>query len=296
MPCGRQCLVQADLLGRHGLDLHHLVAPAARTRSPTIRFAAAASAAQWTVPPALVTVLLELEQVRVEVTQGTSFQRRAGVAQLLPVVELADGGGTLVADDRRWPCAGCAAAACPRARCGRRPGKQGRRGRPRRSFRQGALAPRWRPGSRPGGPAARLRAGASRPPPMCIRQLLSAAHSTSAPLAVTSRSCRRASRWRWRRSSRRTCRRSRSMNRRREGSTRSMPRTARSRRSGRSPTRSIAQRVAGRVVSDAVRVVRADVFDTEHIDQQLGQLEHAARRRRSCAGSAASPYCPASTG
>lgn len=38
-----------------------------------------------------------------------------------------------------------------------------------------------------------------------------------------------------------------------------------------------AQRVAGRVLRDAVRGIRADVFDTEYIDQQLGELPNTRR-------------------
>ena len=51
----------------------------------------------------------------------------------------------------------------------------------------------------------------------------------------------------------------------------------RSSRSGLSPTRSIRRRVAGRVIGDAVREVRADVGDAEHVDQELGQLVGPAR-------------------
>ena len=61
-------------------------------------------------------------------------------------------------------------------------------------------------------------------------------------------------------------------------STRSMPRTARSRRSGLVPHPQRAQRVAGRVVGDAVRVRGPHVLDAELVHEELGKLEHAPGR------------------
>ena len=58
-----------------------------------------------------------------------------------------------------------------------------------------------------------------------------------------------------------------------------MPRTARSSRSGPSPTRERAQRVAGRVQRDAVRERRADVLDAEHVDEELATARAPAGRR-----------------
>src|ERR1044071_7658213 len=42
------------------------------------------------------------------------------------------------------------------------------------------------------------------------------------------------------------------------------------------------QRVAGRVVGDPVRGVGADVLDTEHVDQQLGELVRTPGRPWTC--------------
>ena len=58
---------------------------------------------------------------------------------------------------------------------------------------------------------------------------------------------------------------------------------ARSSRSGGSPTPQQPQRVARRVVGDAVREARADVLDAEHVDDELGQLEQPAATRRASA-------------
>ena len=55
-------------------------------------------------------------------------------------------------------------------------------------------------------------------------------------------------------------------------STRSIPRTARSSRAGRSPTPQRADRVARRVQRDPVRERRPDVLDAEHVDDELRQL------------------------
>ena len=76
---------------------------------------------------------------------------------------------------------------------------------------------------------------------------------------------------------------------RRGSSTRSIPRTARSSRSGASPTGSSAERVAGRVVGHAVRVIGADILDAQLLDQELRQLEHARHQCDHRRASAASP-------
>ena len=93
-------------------------------------------------------------------------------------------------------------------------------------------------------------------------------------------SCRPASRSRCPRSSARKCRRSRSSPRRRAA------RPGRCRDRPQQPQRLVAdpqhpQRVAGRVVGDPVRVVRADVGHPEHVDQQFGQLVGPRRPRAS---------------
>ena len=41
--------------------------------------------------------------------------------------------------------------------------------------------------------------------------------------------------------------------------------------------------MARRVIRDTVRERRADVLDTELVDEQLGELEHAWRERRDIA-------------
>ena len=55
------------------------------------------------------------------------------------------------------------------------------------------------------------------------------------------------------------------------------PRTARSSRSGASPTFGHAQRMAGRVVGDAVREDAPTSVDAEPVDEQLRELEHRRR-------------------
>ncbi len=98
------------------------------------------------------------------------------------------------------------------------------------------------------------------------------------------RICPRASPSRRRCSSARTCRRSRSTPSAPASSTSSMPRTARSSRSGLSPRLQHPQPVAGRVVGHLVREARAGVGHPEHVDEQLGQLVGPGDRRRRCRG------------
>ncbi|PQM46503.1 hypothetical protein C1Y40_03333 [Mycobacterium talmoniae] len=95
--------------------------------------------------------------------------------------------------------------------------------------------------------------------------------STSAPVPRAATACRCPSRSRCRRCAARRCRRTRSTPR---------PRAARpdrclhraQQRGRRSPIRSNAQGVTGRVVGDPVREVGAGVGHLQHVDQQLGQL------------------------
>ena len=109
MPARGERLVEADLVGRQRLDLDDLVG-AVRLRRAARRcaFASAASRAQWTVPPAAVTDASSSIEVLVEVAQRCVLDRRAGLAQLLPVGQLGDDRRALAADRRRSPCAGCA--------------------------------------------------------------------------------------------------------------------------------------------------------------------------------------------
>ena len=71
------------------------------TIAATIAFASAASRAQWTVPPAAVTARLELLEERGQVAQDLVLDRGPGQPQLLPVGDLGDGRGPLVADRGR---------------------------------------------------------------------------------------------------------------------------------------------------------------------------------------------------
>jgi len=83
------------------LTLTTLLAFCAFTRPVTIWFASCASRAQWTWPPALVTFVLKLDQVRVEVGEGMVLDRLGGLAELLPVRKLGHRPGTLGADGVR---------------------------------------------------------------------------------------------------------------------------------------------------------------------------------------------------
>ena len=180
------------------------------------------------------------------------LDRLAGRPQLLPVRHLGDDRGALGADRARWRGRGCAAAGCRPARSGRRPGTARRRaGAPTPARRGHAACPRKRrligrlprvgrgedlgqvhgpgAGAQPGQPAADVHqagrvAGRARP-----RRRWRARGA----------SCRRASPSRCRRSSARTCRRTRSTGRRRAARPGRCRATARSSRSGLSPTRSI---------------------------------------------------------
>ena len=222
------------------------------------------------------------------------LDRRAGRAQLLPVRQLADDARPAW---RGW----CAvawrevarAAGCRRARRARPPGTAGmpdagaawrlRASTPARRLVLGA-----RPGSRPGASArtpgalaatARRRCASGR---SCRRR-----RSTSAPV---SRTCRALSASiaievsafftakvppKPQHSSAPG------------SSTRSRPRTARSSRSGRSPTPQHPQRVAGRVVGHPVREVRADV------GRRRARRRGTRRARRSAGRASATPAASA---
>ena len=78
------------------------VAPWPAASAMTIEFASAASRAQWTVPPRCLHRLLELDQIGVEVAQRAVLDRLPRRAQLLPVRQLLDRAGALVADRRAW--------------------------------------------------------------------------------------------------------------------------------------------------------------------------------------------------
>ena len=124
---------------------------------------------------------------------------------------------------------------------------------------------------------ARLR---SSPPPMCMRQELSAAVTTSARVSPTARCLSvsiavETSGFLTAKVPPKPQHSSAS-----GSSISSSPRTARSSRSGASPRRRPAQRVAGRVVGHAVRVVRAHVLDPEPPAQELAQLPGALGQRR----------------
>ena len=97
---GLERLVEADLLGRHRLDLDDLVDVVARGTSATIAQASSASRAQCTVAPAAVSALLEQLELLVQTEQRGVLDRRARQPQLLPVVDLGDDPGPLVADGR----------------------------------------------------------------------------------------------------------------------------------------------------------------------------------------------------
>ncbi len=81
MPACRQGVVEADFLGGHGFDFDDFgVAGGVDESAVTMRLASAASVAQWTVPPAVVTACFELQEVVVEVAQGVVFDGGAGGA------------------------------------------------------------------------------------------------------------------------------------------------------------------------------------------------------------------------
>ena len=143
------------------------------------------------------------------------------------------------------------------------------------------ISARWT--ARTAGIAAR-----DRPPPMCIRHELSPAHSTSAPVVATARILSASIASMCRRSSSRTCRRSRSTIRRPGSSTRSMPAHRAQQLQRPVADAQHAQRVAGRVVGDAVRVVRADVGHAEDVHEELATA-------RTVGGPTSPPGVPGST-
>ena len=160
----------------------------------------------------------------------------------LPVVHLADDAGALVADGAGGVRQVCAAAGCCRAPPAPPSGTSASRRR-RRSLRRAdgrhAGPPRWPPGSRPGAWPARRCAAAT-----AARRCASGTSCRRRPgprrrCRARGGPCRRPSPPTCRRSSPRRCRRSPQHSSAAGRSTRSIPRTAPSSRSGRSPTRSI---------------------------------------------------------
>ena len=148
--------------------------------------------------------LLELLQIGVEVAIVRVLDRLAGRAQLLPVGQLADDLAALGADRLGGVARGCGAAGCRPARAAPPPGTA----RAAAGARRRAALPAAQ-GQVLGLVAARISArwtvrtparSRDRPPPMCIRQELSPAVQTSAPVSSTCASCRPASRSRCRRS------------------------------------------------------------------------------------------------
>ena len=288
-------------------------APVACTSRVTIALASSASRAQCTVPPRAVTCSSSCDQVLGEAGHGGGLDRPAGLAQLLPVGQLGDDARPAWRGSCGWRGRGCAAAGRRAAPRGRRRGTDcvaaqvpdaagrggsrhgprnvgGHRAPPARSTGAGSRLPR----------AARISARCTvrvparsrdRPPPMCIRQDESPAvqhlgvrcDSTLAHLVGEHRG-----------------RGVGVLHRERAAEAAALVGAGQLDQvepadGAQQPQRPVAdpqhpQRVAGRVVGDPVRVVRADVGDAEDVDQELGQLVGArgqllgarrpARRRR----------------
>ena len=244
----------------------------------TIAFASAASRAQCTVPPRAVTSRLELHQQLVEVRQHRVLDRRAGATAAPPSPATSPTtAGPLGPDRARWRCRGCAAAGCRRAAARAATGNgcpcrcrcPTARGSPRNVLT--TTLPRRR-GSRPGARSAppsaagtgrrRCAAGRTSRRRRRPRRLVSSTwRILSASIAVEVSAFFSAN-----------VPPNPQHSSAPGNSTRSMPADR-----PQQPQRLVAdpqhpQRVAGRVVGDAVRVGRADVGHPEHVDQQLGQL------------------------
>ena len=266
------------------------------TSSVTIALASSASRAQCTTPPRAVTSRFELlEQLR-QPAMDVGLDRRAGVAQLLPVGALrrrpqpASSRIVVVAWPRlRRSCVFAERRAGRvrersrrRAGCRHRRARRYRLGRPRKVSLIGAPAAT--------SVAARISARCTvrtpvrsreRPPPMCIRHDESpAVHDLGAGGEHVAHLV--------------------GEHRRRGVGVLDRERAAEAAarvgagqldqvdaaHGAQQPQRLVAdaqhpQRVAGRVVGDPVRVVRADVGHAEHVDEQLGQL---VGPRRDCLG------------
>ena len=169
----------------------------------------------------------------------------------------------------RWPSPGCARSCAVAQRAPRRRREPLR---PGSSSVDARISARW---------TVRTPVRRARQPAADVHQarVVHRAHHLGAACRARRGPCRTASPSTRPRSSPRTSRRSRSTRAASGSSTSSIPRTADSSRSGRSPTPRLAQRVAGRVVRDPVRVVRAHVLDAEHVHEELGQLVARAGAR-----------------
>jgi hypothetical protein len=91
-------VVQADLVGRHRLDLHDLGGSGVAHDAGDESVGLGGVARPVHRSPALEHGSLELLQVHVKVAHRALLDRTAGLAQRLPVVDLGDHAGALVAD------------------------------------------------------------------------------------------------------------------------------------------------------------------------------------------------------
>ena len=268
-------LVEPDLVGRHRLHLDDLAGAVSLGRGrrrcgwPRPR-----RAAQWTWPPAAVTLVSN---------SSRSSSRRPSTSSLIA--------GRLPRGS--CPKSGSSATTTVALGADRRRGSS--QVRPQLAVRDagtGGLGERWRvleaPTHRPAPGACGVSAGEARisarcmtrspepsrdePPPRWARQELSAAHSTSAPVSCTEASLSASiaidvSAFLMANVPPKPQHDSAS-----GSSTSSRPRTARRSRSGRVAEAQHAQRVAGRVVGDPVGERGADIGHAEHVDEQLRQL------------------------
>ena len=242
----------------------------------TIALASAASRAQCTVAPLAVSDASSSSSWLPRSRSADSLTPGAGEPQLLPVavlVDLVDQALPLGADG-----AGGVREVVPQlgvAECLVRGD-----GELRHPDEGAAASFRRPPGSRPGARCVRRTAGGVSRPPMWVRQELSPATSTSAPVSQT---CRALSA---------PIATDVSAFFTREGAAEAAALVGALELEEGDPADLLeqlprplahaehAQRVAGRVVGDGVRVVGADVGHAEHVDEELRQLVDLRRRLR----------------
>ena len=257
---GRERLVEADLVRRQRLDLDDLVARRApRAIDATIAFASAPSRAQCTVAARARDRRLQALQLLGQRRHRARLDRRARVAQRLPVGQLRDRARALGADHRRR-------LADVAAQLGVLPARLARgRWEAVTHLRRQDLGQVHRPHA---GALAAQRAADVHQARLVGRRADLGARVEHAPQLVREHRHRRVGVLDRERAAEPAALAARS-----SSSTRSMPRTARSSRRGRSPTLQQPQRVARRVQRHPVRERRADVDHAEHVDQELRQLE-----------------------